>query len=130
MEYSYAVTELQPRLTGYLQTETLRRPAITFHLSTDRIGSGKNTLGYFLTVAKNIPRAPVSPYVSLSYSEASRRFLYPFGVNIDINRNWSFLPMYDGQRSHLVLTYRQKDFSVSLMSIWLQRPGISISFGF
>lgn len=77
-----------------------------------------------------MPRTPISPYVSLNYSEADRDFTFPFGVNFDLDRRWSLLPMYDGHRSHLLLNYRERHYGVSLMSIGLERFGVSITLGF
>ena len=54
----------------------------------------------------------------------------PFGMNVQLTKDWALLPMNDGRKSHLMLTYSQPKFSVSLMYIWFKHPGISISTGF
>jgi hypothetical protein len=103
---------------------------ISANVSSDRIGTPEGPMGYSLTFAKGIPSLKVAPYVSVRYSEFERGFNYPFGVNIQLDKQWSLLPMNDGRRSHLMLNYSQADWSVSLMAVWFKHPGISVSFGF
>jgi hypothetical protein len=38
--------------------------------------------------------------------------------------------MYDGARSHAMLTRAERWWSLSLLWVWLERPGVSVSFGF
>jgi hypothetical protein len=38
--------------------------------------------------------------------------------------------MYDGQRTHLMGGWYGGRFGVSLLYVWLEEPGISISAGF
>jgi hypothetical protein len=103
---------------------------INFNVSSDRIGTPKGPMGYGLTFAKGFPKYKVAPYVTVRYSEFERGINFPFGANFQFTPEWSLMPMNDGRRSHVLLTYQQPKYSVSLMWIWLKHPGISVSFGF
>jgi hypothetical protein len=128
-EFNAAAEEVGPLLTWYLITETHTRPALFLGTSSDRIGSPKGTQSYYLTAAKHIPRTPVSAYASLNYSEWDAGFNFPFGVNIELPKNFALRPMYDGDRSHLMLTYFYRQTSVSLLYVWLETFGMAVSLG-
>lgn len=96
--------------------------------SSDRIGTPEGTRAYYVTLAKGYGR--VAPYLSVNYSEFEDGVNFPFGVNVGLAPTWDALFMNDGRKSHLLLTYKQPGYSVTLMSIWLKRPGISFSIGF
>ena len=98
--------------------------------SSDRIGSPRGTQSYYATVAKRHPRWPVSAYVSLNYSEWDSEFNVPFGVEVELGDRFSLRPMYDGDRTHLMFNVRGKRFGVSLIWVWLERAGVSISARF
>jgi hypothetical protein len=51
-------------------------------------------------------------------------------MNIQLAHHWSLMPMNDGRKSHLMLSYMQPKYSISLMYIWFKHPGISVSYGF
>ncbi len=103
---------------------------INFNVSSDRLGTPKGPLSYGLTFAKGFPKLKVAPYVTLRYSEFEHGFNFPFGMNIQLAKEWSLMPMNDGRKSHLLLTYHQPNYSVSVMAIWLKYPGVSVSLGF
>lgn len=130
VEFNLEVDEIGPLVTWFLMTEAHRRPAIFLGTSSDRIGSPKGTQSYYATVAKHAPRLPVSAYVTINYSEWDDGFNMPFGVTGWVGENFSIQPMYDGQRTHLTLNYSKSYFGVSLLWVWLEEPGISISAGF
>ncbi len=130
VEYNPVVREVGPLLNLFLCTETEQRPALFFGTSSDRIGSPEGKQSYYLTVAKFLPVLPISAYASLNYSEWDERFNFPFGGTIELGRGFSGRFMYDGQRSHVMLNYFPYQFGISLMYIWLESAGISISAGF
>lgn len=111
-----------------LQTETENRPHISLGTSSDRIGTPEGPKSYYATFAKALPG--VAPYVSINYSEFEDGFNFPFGASFALNSTFDLLAMNDGRKSHLLLTYKQPSYNLSLMWIWLRRPGISVSFGF
>lgn len=103
---------------------------ISFGTSSDRIGTPPPNKAYFVTFAKSIPNRPLAPYVSINYSETDQRLNFPFGMNIGLNPQWDLLPMNDGRHSHLLLTWKGKDMSASLIWAWFKRPGVSVSWKF
>ena len=122
--------EVGPLLTWFLLTEGDRKPALFFGTSSDRIGSPEGEQAYFLTAAKGHPRWPVSAYVSLNYSEWDADFNFPFGVEAYFGERFSVRPMYDGQRTHLTMSYTMGRHNVSLLWVWLERVGIAYSTRF
>lgn len=103
---------------------------INFNVSSDRLGTPKGPMSYGITFAKGFQNPKIAPYISVRYSEYENGFNFPFGVNIQLNNEWSLMPMNDGRKSHVLLTYSKPSYSVSLMLIWLKHPGISFSWGF
>ncbi|MCG8459421.1 MAG: hypothetical protein MI919_24350 [Holophagales bacterium] len=122
--------EIGPLLTFFLLTEDDRRPALFFGTSSDRIGSPEGEQAYFLTASKRHPWWPVSAYVSLNYSEWDEDFNFPFGVELDLGERFSMRPMYDGQRTHLTLSYNADRHHITLLWVWLERVGIAYSTRF
>jgi hypothetical protein len=122
--------EIGPLLTWFLMTEGERRPALFLGTSSDRIGSPKGMQSYYLTASKHHPDWPVSAYVSLNYSEWEGGINIPFGAYVDLGRGYSLQPMYDGQRSHLLLHYNRERYGVSLLWVWLEEAGVSFNMRF
>lgn len=130
VEFNAAAEEVGPLVTWYLLTESHTRPAIFLGTSSDRIGSPKGTQSYFLTGAKHLWRLPLSVYASVNYSEWDDELNCPVGVNVELPLNFSLRPMYDGDRSHLMLTHYYRQFSFSLLYVWYERLGVAMSAGF
>jgi hypothetical protein len=130
VEFNAAAREIGPLLTWYLLTENHSRPAIFLGTSSDRISSPKGAQSYFLTGAKHLWRLPLSVYASLNYSEWDERLNFPFGANVDLPLNFSLRPMYDGARSHLMLTHYYRQLSFSALYVWYERAGVTMSVGF
>lgn len=103
---------------------------INLGTSSDRIGTPDGKQAYYLTFAKGIRALRSAPYFSINYSEADRKFNFPFGVNIGLSPHLDLLPMYDGNRTHLILTYKERNWSVSLLAVYLRHPGVSVGFAF
>lgn len=130
IEHNLDAAEFGPLLTWFLVTEGDSRPALFLGTSSDRIGSPEGTQSYFLTAAKHHPTWPVSAYASLNYSEWDRGLNLPFGAHVELGRGFSVQPMYDGQRSHLLVNYNRQRYGVSLIWAWLEEVGISFNMGF
>ena len=111
-------------------TETDRRPALFLGTSSDRIGSPEGTQSYFATVFKRFGTSRFSGYASLNYSEWDREFNVPFGVEVALGQRFSVRPMYDGDRSHLMLNFVGERWSLSLLAVDFEYPGVSVAFGF
>ncbi len=130
VELNPVVEEIGPLVSLFLFTETETRPALFLGTSSDRIGSPKGKQSYYLTTSKYIPWLHAAPYATLNYSEWDEGFNFPFGVNIEFGKGIFFRPMYDGQRTHLMGGVFRGRWGVSLLYVWLEEPGISVSFGF
>jgi hypothetical protein len=130
LELNPAADEIGPLFNWFLVTETETRPAAFLGTSSDRIGSPAGEQSYYLTLAKYFPALRVGPYMTLNYSEWDERINFPFGLNAELGRGFVVRPMYDGQRTHLMAGWYGGRVGVSLLYIWLEEPGISISTGF
>lgn len=130
LEINPGEEEITPNANWILQADSGQTPMISLGTSSDRIGTPRGFQSYYATFAKALPDLHAAPYLSISYSEYERKVLVPFGVNVDLNAQWSLLAMNDGRRPHALLTWSGPNSSVSLMWVWLERPGISVSYGF
>lgn len=129
VELNPQAEEIGPLLTLFLLTETEERPALFLGTSSDRIGSPAGEQSYFATVSKYLPLLRTSLYGSLNYSEWDEGFNLPFGASFELGKGVSFRPMYDGERSHLLVNYFATQYGVSLMYVWLEKAGVSLSIG-
>ena len=130
VELNPKAKEAGPLVTLFLLTETEMRPALFLGTSSDRIGSPAGEQSYFATVSKYIPRLRTSFYCSLNYSEWDGKLNIPFGLGVELGKGFSFRPMYDGDRGHVMLNYFVAQYGVSLMYVWLETMGLSLSLGF
>ena len=128
-EYNVAADEIAPIANWIISPETPKYPMVSFNVSSDRLGTPKGPMGYGLTFARGFERLHVAPYVTVRYSEFEHGINFPVGMNIQIDKQWSLLPLNDGRKSHILLTYSQKNYSLSLMYVWFRHPGISVSAG-
>jgi hypothetical protein len=129
IEWNPAADEVAPIATWFVLTEEARRPAVYLGVSTDRIGSPEGTLSYSATAAKNLGRR-FGVYGSLMYSEWDRDIVFPFGATIDLGAGFSARPLYDGAKASFALGYSRGAMNVSLLWIWFERAGVSVSWGF
>lgn len=130
VELNPAAGEIGPLATFFLLTETENAPALFVGTSSDRIGSPEGTQAYYLTASKHIAGTPLGPYASLNYSEWDDGFNIPFGLTVELGHGLSLRPMYDGQRSHLTANFFTGRFGASLLYVWYERAGVSVSVGF
>jgi hypothetical protein len=130
IEINPAAGEIGPLATCFVLTETDRRPAVFLGTSSDRIGSPEGTQAYYVTSAKHVPVLRASPYASLNYSEWDEGVNVPFGAHIDLGKGFSTQPMYDGERTHLLVTRAADRWSATFIWAWLERAGVAMSVGF
>lgn len=129
VEFNPVVTEFAPLATVFLLTEGERRPALFLGTSSDRIGSPEGAQAYYLTVAKYLPLLRMAPYASLNYSDWDEGMNVPFGVSMEVGKGFYGRYMYDGQRSHIMGGLFREHWGVSLLWVWLESPGISLTLG-
>lgn len=122
--------EIGPLATWFVLREGEVRPGVFIGTSSDRIGTDAGDQSYYLTTAKALATVPVSAYVTLNYSEADEGLNVPFGATWHLPLGFGARGMYDGERTHLLGTYARERWSASVMWIWLERAGLSVSFGF
>lgn len=130
VEFNPNVDEITPILSLFLLTETGARPALFLGTSSDRIGSPEGTQSYFATVSKRFGASRFSGYATLNYSEWDRGWNVPFGLEVGLVQGLTLRPMSDGARPHLMLSYARERWSVSLLAVDLEHPGISFALGF
>lgn len=112
--------------------ETLRRPAVIFGTSSDRIGTPEGQT-YYVTASKSLHHEtglPVAPYAGASWSTFEDRMLYPFGVNVAIGSRWSAMLINDGVHTHLSATYAWDRFAVTLLAVERKDLGVTIGARF
>jgi len=129
-EYNFLVQEIGFRGTYILATESATRPMIHLGTSSDRIGTPEGYQQVSLTFAKTVPGTSLAPYLSVTYSAFERGLVFPFGVNVQLDRGWSVLVMNDGRKSHVLLNYMARDFYVQGGLIWMKHPAVTIGWGF
>jgi hypothetical protein len=130
LEYNFLVKELGFRSSLILLQESARTPQVHLNTSSDRIGTPEGYQQVSLSIAKTIPETPVAPYVSLTYSGFNKKFLLPFGMNVDLHPQWNLLYMYDGRKSHVLVTFATKELYLQGGLVWLKHPLITIGTGF
>jgi hypothetical protein len=130
VEVNPAAGEFAPLGTLFLLTETESRPALFLGTSSDRIGSPEGKQAVYLTATKFLHGTPFGPYATVHYSGWDEQVNLPFGLLVDLGRGFSLTPMYDGERSHLTGGYATEHGTVSLLWIWMERAGVSVSVGF
>ena len=108
---------------GHLAAES-GRSHLTLHSGPE------NPRAFYVTASKQIGRLPIAPYVSVNYSETDRGINFPFGAVIQLRKNLTLLPMYDGQRAHTQLTWTRGQQTIGIIAAWNRRLGISFGYGF
>jgi hypothetical protein len=133
VEYNPRVGEVRPLLTLIPLTETAKRPAIIFGISSDRIGTPEGTSVY-LTASKDLKEAtglPIAPYFGVVYGTYEDRFRPIGGLNITLTEKLSMLVQFDGVKVHPTLTYSFNNrHSLTFLMIRGTKPGVTYSFSF
>jgi hypothetical protein len=118
------------RSTWVVQPEKESVPMIFLNTSSDRIGTPKGYQLLSINFAKTIGDSRLSPYATVAYSGFEKKLVFPFGVNFQINPQWSATAMNDGRKSHLLLTYSQQNYFLQAGWIWFEHPAVTIGWGF
>jgi hypothetical protein len=129
LEFNPGVGELGPLASVFLRRESACLPALTLGTSSDRIGSPEGTASAYLTATKQSPWRRLSGYASLNWSEWDQQINFPFGASVQLLDALALRPMYDGERTHLLLSFARDRYSVSALWLWLEDFGISFSLG-
>jgi hypothetical protein len=130
LEFNPKAEELGPLFTFFLLTESETAPALFIGTSSDRICSPVGKQAYYVTASKYLPVLRTSVYASLNFTEWDDGFNLPIGFGVELGKGFSVRPMYDGNRSHLLLNYFAAQYGVSLMYVWLETPGVAFFVGF
>jgi hypothetical protein len=133
VEYNPKVGEVRPLLTLIPVTETHKRPAVIFGISSDRIGTPDGT-SLYLTASKDIEHwtgLPIAPYFGIVYGTYEHRFRPIGGLNVRFHRRLSSLTQFDGVKVHPGLTYTFNDtHALTFLLIRAKDPGVSYTFSF
>jgi hypothetical protein len=129
LEFNPVVSELNPIGNWIACLESERTPTVIFGTSSDRIFTPEGNQAFFVSFAKTIPGTPVAVYAGPSYSEFEDKFILPMGANWVIDKEHGLLLMYDGRRTHALVTKNFKKSNLTLMAIGLKRPRLGVSFG-
>lgn len=133
VEYNPRVGELRPLLTLIPLTETLKRPAIIFGISSDRIGTPDGT-SFYLTASKDLKEQtglPIAPYFGIVYGTYEDRFRPIGGLSITLAEKLSMLIQFDGVKVHPTMTYTFGNrHTLTFLMIRGTKPGVTYSFSF
>ena len=132
VEFNPLAEEVGPLVNWRAVSETRHRPALSFGTSSDRIGTPDGQ-AYYGTLSKDLEpyvKLPVSLYAGALYGSWDDEFVFPFGANFRLGRQWTFTPQFDGHASHGLLTYSWSRFSVTGLLIRWRHPGIAFNIGF
>jgi hypothetical protein len=81
-------------------------------------------------VARHFPSLRLSPYASANYSEWDESWNFPFGASAELGAGLAVRPMYDGHRTHLLVSHTLGRASFTFVWAWLERAGVAVAFGF
>lgn len=129
VELNPVVEEVGPLVTWFLFTERGARPSLFLGTSSDRIGTPEGNQSYYATATHVLALLPLSGYVTLNWSEYDDQFNVPFGVQANLPGHLSLRGMYDGERSHAMVTRAWDWWSVSGLLVWLEQVGVSVAVG-
>jgi hypothetical protein len=133
VEYNPRVGEVRPLLTLIPVTETARRPAVIFGVSSDRIGTPSGTSVY-LTASKDLTAAtklPIAPYAGIMYGSFQKRWRAIGGLQVRVNDKFTSTTIFDGVKVHPTFTYNfNRHHSLTWLMIYGHKPGWSYSFSF
>jgi hypothetical protein len=128
LEFNGQNSEVQPRATWFAVPGRRGQPSVTLGLASDRLSTPRGQ-ALFLTSSLPIGATGVLPFVSLKWSSDSRRVMFPFGVNLSMDR-WTLQTINDGNYTHFLFSRGEDWGAVSLVLARAKHPGLSISFGF
>jgi len=133
VEFNSRADELGPLANWVAVTETRRRPALMFGLSSDRIGTPDGE-AYFFTLSKDLEGLtgwPIAPYVGGAYGTFDDEFRAIGGLTARLGRGFATTMIHDGKAFHPTLDYRFLDrHVVSLLWVDTNDLGFAYSVAF
>ena len=120
--------ETLPRATWFVTPESNDVPSVVLGVTADRLSTPKGE-AIFLTLAKAIPGASVTPFVSAKYSTDEKRTYIPFGANFTFDKIL-LQALYDGRKTHLIATHSFGNVNANVIYARLQYLGFGLSVGF
>ncbi len=121
-------TPILPRGTWFITPEKDAFPSVVLGITGDRLSTPKGQ-AVFLTMAKDLQKTPITPFVSAKFSTFSRRLAFPFGANLMIGDAYTLQAINDGDYTHLLFTHLGPRFSTSLILARTKYFGLGVSFG-
>jgi YHS domain-containing protein len=121
-------TPILPRGTWFITPEKEACPSVVLGITADRLSTRRGQ-AVFLTLAKDVPNAPITPFVSAKFSTNARRAAFPFGANVMVGDSFTFQAINDGDHTHLLFTHLGPKFSTSLILARTKYFGLGVSFG-
>jgi hypothetical protein len=120
---------VNPLINWMAVQETEKRPALILGTSSDRIGTPRGQ-AFYATFSKNLnreTRLPIAPYVGVAYGSYEHRWRPLAGLNVQFNRSFSSLVIFDGVRVHPLLNYARGRHIFSFVLAFSNKPGVSYS---
>lgn len=121
-------TPILPRGTWFITPEKDAIPSVVLGITADRLSTPKGQ-AMFLTMAKDVQNAPITPFLSAKFSTHTRRVAFPFGANVMVGDSFTFQAINDGDYTHLLFTHLGPKFSTSLILARTKYFGLGVSFG-
>ncbi|MBW7929672.1 MAG: hypothetical protein H3C58_16615, partial [Fimbriimonadaceae bacterium] len=121
-------TPILPRGTWFITPEKDAFPSVVLGITADRLSTPKGQ-AVFLTMAKDVQNAPITPFLSAKFSTNTRRVAFPFGANVMVGDSFTFQAINDGDYTHLLFTHLGPKFSTSLILARTKHFGLGVSFG-
>lgn len=110
-------------------TETEKRPALIFGLSSDRIGTPDGE-AYFFTLSKDLEQRtgwPIAPYVGAAYGTFEDDLKAVGGLHARFGAKFSATFIHDGEAFHPTLDYRFFGRHV-LSLLWVDTRNLGVSY--
>ena len=129
VEFNPRADEVGPLANWVAVTETEKRPALMFGLSSDRIGTPEGE-AYFFTLSKNLEGStglPVAPYVGGAYGTFDDEFLGIGGIMVRFAAGFSGTVIYDGKAVHPTMDYRFLRRHV-ITALWVDMRHLGVAY--
>ena len=118
-----------PLFNAIAMTETARRPALMFGISSDRIGTPDGQ-SYFFTLSKDLEEStglPIAPYAGAAYGTFENDLRMIGGMLIRFGGGVSSTLIHDGKAFHPTLEVRFLDRH-ALSVLWVETDDLGIAY--
>jgi len=129
IEWNPKAEQIEPLANWLAMTETERRPALMFGLSSDRIGTPDGE-AFFFTLSKDLQGLtgwPIAPYVGASFGTFEDDLRAIGGVRIRIGHGFAGTLLHDGKALHPTLEYGFLDRHVVSL-LWVDAEDIGVAY--